>query len=197
MTKTNQTALTKGSAICSKCRLHLQITLEPPSTISHHVQDSTNHVHHLVYKDGQQVGANSSGVTSRGQTVERFHYECSYLACTARVSVEITSPILSGYLVWMLTDPELLRKRTEDAIAAHPARLEGMGQPLAIDVLMNLRTYITNALEDRQRSKSISAVNKRFMNCFGVEGQPCRDILEFLEFTYKVCNLGVASSKYI
>ncbi|GES61066.1 ubiquitin carboxyl-terminal hydrolase [Aspergillus terreus] len=60
--------------------------------------------------------------------------------------------------------------------------MEGIGRPQPINVLLNLRTYISNALHNSQQSKSISAINKRFMSCFGVEGMPCKDLLEFLGF---------------
>lgn len=190
MTQVNQTALASGnplqlSAICSKCRRHLQIAVDSSTTVSQH-RPSPGHIHHLVYKGERQTGANTTeGVNWKGQSVEIFYYECSNLACPARVSVSVASPILTDYSIRLLTDSELLRKRAEEAIASHPNRLEGMGPPLAIDVLMNLRTYITNALQGRNRP--ISAVNKRFMCCFGVEGEPCRDLLQFLDFTYKVC----------
>ncbi|KAL4892646.1 hypothetical protein BDV59DRAFT_193527 [Aspergillus ambiguus] len=63
--------------------------------------------------------------------------------------------------------------------------MEGIGRPQPINVLLNLRTYINNALHNSQHSKSISAINKRFMSCFGVNGIPCKDLLEFLGFTMK------------
>lgn len=190
VTKANQAALAKGGpsnlfAICSKCRRHLRVTVDSSNTINQPVQSSTDHVHHLVCKGGRQIGGYTpEEITSKGQRVEMFHYDCSYLACPTRVIISIASPILTDHSVQLLTDPELLRKRTEDAIAAHPDRLEGTGPPLGIDVLMNLRTYITNALQGGQRSRRISAVNRKFMCCFGIEGQPCRDLLQFLEFTY-------------
>lgn len=128
-------------------------------------------------------------VTFKGQRVETFQYECSYLACPTEVSVYVSSPTLNDGFVSLLTNDELIRKRTEDAVAAHPDRLEGVGKPLAIEVLKNLRTYIVNSLRDRPRSKSITAANKRFMSCFGNEGWPCKELLEFLEFKYEVCEL--------
>ena len=87
----------------------------------------------------------------------------------------------------MLTDLDQLRKRADEAVAAYPDRLEGTGQPQPINVLDNLRAYISNTLYDAKRSKPISAVNKRFMMSFGVAGKPCKDLLEFLEFSPKVC----------
>jgi len=83
-----------------------------------------------------------------------------------------------------MTDRESLRKRAEQAIAAYPDTMEGMGAPEPINVLDILRLYLTNALRNHQRSKPISPGNKRFMHSFGAEGVPCKDLLEFLEFVY-------------
>ncbi|RDW60418.1 ubiquitin-specific protease UBP2 [Aspergillus mulundensis] len=60
-----------------------------------------------------------------------------------------------------------------------------MARPQPITVLMNLRAYIKDALDNSPRSKPISAVNKRFMMSFGVNGEPCRDLFEFLGFTFR------------
>lgn len=189
MTKVNQNTLSttpsKLFAICAKCRHHLQVTVSNSDTVGQPGQGITNHIHHLVYQSGQ-FGKDACEVTAKGQSVEVFHYECSYFTCSTRVSVSVASPLLSEYWVWILMDKGLQQARTEDAIAEYPDLL-GVGQPPAIEVLTNLRTYISNALRNRQRSRPIPAVNKRFMTCFGAKGQPCRRILEFLEFTYKVC----------
>ncbi|KAJ9197928.1 hypothetical protein DTO164E3_5484 [Paecilomyces variotii] len=194
-TKTNQTILPpqtqrrgagttyRVAAVCSKCRYHLQLVVTYTKDVGQISQNQADHIHHFVYKSGRQAGGQSTEeITPKGQHVETFHYECSYLTCSAVASLRIASPLLGPQWVQLLTDPELLKNRADEAINAHPDRLEGVGHPLPINVLENLRTYISNALHDRQRSKSISAVNKRFMVCFGVEGIPCQDLLRFLEF---------------
>lgn len=203
-TKTNQTILPpqtqrrgpgtayRVAAICSKCRYHLQLVVTYTKDVGQLSQNQPDHIHHLVYKSGRQRGGSSvEEITPKGQRVETFHYECSYLTCSAVASLRIMSPLLSPEHVQLLTDPELLHKRADEAINAHPDRLEGIAHPQAINVLENLRTYVSNALHDRQRSKSISAVNKRFMVCFGVEGIPCQDLLRFLEFHNEVCTSGL------
>jgi ubiquitin carboxyl-terminal hydrolase 25 len=119
----------------------------------------------------------------KGQRVETFYYRCSYPTCGITVSVQILSPVIRQEYLQVLTDGELVNKRTDEAIAAHPERLEGIARPQPITVLDNLRTYLRNSLYDPQRSKPISAINKRFVICFGVGGQPCKDLLEFLEFS--------------
>ncbi|KAI9932783.1 ubiquitin-specific protease ubp2 [Aspergillus wentii] len=175
----------KVSAVCSKCRYHLQVVVNHTGAIGQQIQKSPDHVHHFVYKSGRQIGGSSAEeVTSKGQVAETFHYGCSYLTCPATVSLRVVSPVLSHDAVHLLTDPELLNIRANEAIATHPERLEGLAPPLPINVLLNLRAYLSNALNNSQQSKSISAINKRFMSCFGVEGKPCQDLLEFLGFTF-------------
>ncbi|KAK9562640.1 ubiquitin-specific protease ubp2 [Aspergillus fumigatus] len=198
MTKSNQSFLpqaeqkrstgnpSKVSAVCWKCRYHLQLVVSSTPGIGQSSQGFADHLHHLVYKSGRQKGgASPAEITPKGQTVETFQYECSYLTCPVTVAVRIASPILADEWVRQLVDPDLLRQRADEAIATHPERLEGVGRPSPITVLENLRTYISNALHNSQQSKSISAINKRFMTCFGVEGRPCKDLLEFLGFSVK------------
>ncbi|KAJ5972050.1 uncharacterized protein N7479_001968 [Penicillium vulpinum] len=175
----------KVSAICTKCRYHLQVVVNYTSHMSMLGQNQGKHLHHLVYQSGRQKnGLLSPENTTKGQVVETYHYQCSYISCSAMVSLRILSPILSPAFIHLMTDKELLRKRAEEAIASYPESMEGMGDPQPFNVLDNLRLYITNALRNPQRSKPISSVNKRFMHSFGVEGAACRELLEFLEFMY-------------
>lgn len=175
------------SAMCTKCRTHLQVVVNYAGAIGQSGQNLSGHIHHFVYKSGRQRGgASPVEVTPKGQVAESFHYECSYLSCSAAASIRVLSPVLADDRVRLLTDVDLLAERTDAAIAAYPERMEGIARPPPINVLANLRIYITNAIRDVQHSKSISAVNKRFMACFGVEGRPCGELLEFLGFTFKV-----------
>jgi ubiquitin carboxyl-terminal hydrolase 25/28 len=123
-------------------------------------------------------------VTDKGQVVETYHYQCSHLSCSAMVSLRILSPLITPQFLELLSDPELIRERAEEAIAAQPERLEGMAIPAPITVLDNLRLYLHNALHSHERSKAISSANKRFMLSFGLEGTACKGVLEFLGFVY-------------
>ncbi|KAJ5172904.1 hypothetical protein N7492_005497, partial [Penicillium capsulatum] len=201
VTKTNQTFIAKGdeprrpgasskvSAICSKCHAHIQVITTQAynsNNLGRNHELSPDHIHHLVYKSGRQKSSwYGSETTEHGQAVETFHYQCSYQSCEVVVSLRILSPLLKPEHVRLLTDPELIRKRAEDAIAASPERLEGMSVPEPITILDNLRLYILNALRNDDRSKAIQPNNKRFMICFGVDGLPCREVLEFLGFSIR------------
>ncbi|KAJ6126749.1 hypothetical protein N7523_002361 [Penicillium sp. IBT 18751x] len=179
-------ASSKVSAICSRCRCHLQVVVNHNSggnTFARQARES--HIHHLVYKSGRQHGTSSVEVTEQGQVVETFHYQCSHISCSAMVSLRILSPLLNPQFVYLLTDPDAIRQRAEEAIAAEPERLEGMAKPLPINILDNLRLYLSNSLHNNKFSKAISGNNKRFMISFGVEGKPCQQLLEFLGFTYR------------
>lgn len=168
-----------------KCRCHLQAVVNYASGVA---QANHQHIHHFIYKSGKQVGGPShEETTPKGQVAEIYRYECSYITCDVRLSLQITSPLLNENYVRLLTDPDVLQKRANEAMAAHADRMEGMAAPDPLTVLMTLRAYLSNALRDGQQSKTISAVNKRFMNSFGNEGQPCRNLLEFLGFSAKVC----------
>ncbi|RAK76146.1 ubiquitin-specific protease UBP2 [Aspergillus fijiensis CBS 313.89] len=169
----------KVSAICCKCRYHLQLVVHSTPTIGQHSQNSPNHLHHLVYKSTGQ------DVTPKGQTVETYEFECSYLTCPTVVSVRLVSPVLSQELVQLLTDPQLIQQRAEEAFAAEPERLEGLGVPQPITILETLGAYLNNSLNAADKGKSISANNKRFITCFGLDGVPCKGLLEFLGFTVK------------
>ncbi|KAF3406844.1 Ubiquitin carboxyl-terminal hydrolase 2 [Talaromyces pinophilus] len=171
-------ASSKVCAVCSKCRLHTQVVVN----YSGNVAPTSSHLHHLVYQSSSHANGT---VTPKGQRLETHYYRCSYLTCGITVSVQISSPVLNPDFLQLLTDVEVVNKRADEAIAAHPERLEGIARPQPITVLDNLRTYLRNSLQEPQRSKPISAINKRFVVCFGVDGKPCKDLLEFLEFSYR------------
>lgn len=167
--------------MCSKCRYHVQVAV---SYANARVQSRLGHIHHLVYHP-QRQGDGQYYTTSKGQHVETYRYECSFLSCSVLVSVTVASPILNPGMVRILTDPEQLRKRADEAIAAYPERFsDSTSRPRPINVLENLRTYISDSLTSK--NKSISATNKRFIVSFGIRGIPCKEVLEFLEFKAKV-----------
>lgn len=201
VTKTNQTFLaqeeqkrrpgasSKVNAMCIKCRCHLQIVVNHGGGNAFARRTMEDHIHHLVYKSGRQ----EAEVTEQGQVAETFHYQCSHLSCSATVSLRITSPLINPNAAFLLTDTEVIRERAEAAIAAEPVRLEGIAKPSPTTVLENLRLYLNNALHNKHLSKTIAPNNKRFMISFGVNGAPCKELLEFLGFEYReVCIMSPA-----
>ncbi|PGH26550.1 hypothetical protein AJ80_01679 [Polytolypa hystricis UAMH7299] len=188
ITKPNQTKLLpddrqipgvpyKVSSVCTICRLHLELGITyPRSNIPRHT-----HIHHLVPLPSNSKESNP--FEAKGQGLETYRFRCSYSTCAVQVSVKFLSPLITPKWVKLLTDPELVQQRAEEVIKTSPERYEGLGLPLPIAVLNNLRTYIEHSLQDKQRTRSIAFANKRFNLCFGLQGEPCKELLEFLEFT--------------
>ncbi|KAJ6083953.1 hypothetical protein N7486_010753 [Penicillium sp. IBT 16267x] len=195
VTKTDQTHLaqadqprrlgmSKVSAICSKCRRHLQVVVNYTNGMGASGNGPAGHVHHFVYKSGRQRGPwTTEEVMGTGQTAETFHYQCLHYSCSAVVSLRIMSPLLNAEFTQLLTNPDIIKRRADEAFKSQPERLEGVAAPLPITVLDNLRLYLTNALRHSDRSKPITQINKRFMVSFGIKGEPCRELLEFLGFS--------------
>ncbi|KAJ5640591.1 hypothetical protein N7528_000216 [Penicillium herquei] len=149
------------------------------------MNEPRDHIHHLVYKSGRQKNSGTNEeIMQTGQSAETFHYQCSHPSCSTTVSLRILSPILTPVHYVQLTNLDLLRNRAGAAFAAQPERLEGVPFPSPITVLDNLRLYLNNALHYPDRSKTITSNNKRFMVSFGVGGEPCRELLDFLGFEY-------------
>ena len=114
-----------------------------------------------------------------------YAFECTSKSCAATVVVFYEHPRISDERVELMTDPALLKARTEQTIQTAPARFEGMKHPAPIDVLVDLRTYLKNVWTSKE-IKGIKLDNKRFMLRFGPNGMPCRDLLETLCFTLEV-----------
>ncbi|KAJ5109239.1 hypothetical protein N7456_005914 [Penicillium angulare] len=176
----------KVSAVCSKCRYHLQVVVNTSNTVGPSANRVAWHIHHLIYQSGRDRNSWELPETMEtGQTAETFHYRCSHERCPVTVSLRIMSPIINPELASLLTDADVIQSRAQEAIASQPERLEGVAIPLPITVLDNLRLYLTNALHHPELRKSITQGNKRFMVSFGVRGEPCRELLEFMGFSFQ------------
>lgn len=167
------------SSVCLNCRRHLELGL----SYRNHKKGGRGHLHHLVYSPQlSEVENPRNPFGAKGQKLEFYYFECSYPSCSAIVMAKFLSPLFTPHFVNLLTDEDLLKRRTTEALEAEPERLEGLGRPMPIAVLSNLLTYIDNSLHHPEKNKAIASNNKRFMTCFGVGGKPCRELLEFLEF---------------
>ena len=200
VTKTDQTSFAEAepshgtgvvtvSAICSKCRWHLQLVVTNKSESDEPNAKTPDHPHIFVYKSGHQRTPSTDGeILETGQTAETFHFECMEESCQIFVSLRLISPVLNSKFTALLTDPGLIRQRAVAAFESQPQRLEGMAFPTSITVLDNLRLYLNNALRSPDRSKPITQGNKRFMVSFGIRAEPCHELLQSLGFTHReVC----------
>lgn len=74
-----------------------------------------------------------------------------------------------------------------------PERFEGHAVPSKMQVLTNLRAYISNALNSPD-PKMIVGNNKKFLLSLG---EPCAEVLEYLGFTRDViCHEPLHASVY-
>ena len=124
---------------------------------------------------------------------ETYAFQCSSPTCSATTFVRLRLPVLSNEHVRLLTEKTLLNQRAEDVIKSEPARFEGHQKPTPVDVLSDLRSYL-RASVGRQEPRPIKIDNKRFSLRFGKDGQACKDVLNFLGFTYEVSSWSHPSS---
>jgi len=178
----------KVASTCTKCRARVEVVIDFRERWENRPCPNSDHpLHHLVYSPEKSDPPQDPGSSIQQWNI-RHTFICSSPTCSAVVHVRLKPPILTHKWLFLLTDPSLLNQRAEQATSISPERFEGMKPQAPIDVLSNLRTYIVNAIEGVD-SRSIVLHNKRFTLGFGINGQPCEELLEALGFTYRVsCN---------
>lgn len=177
----------KVASFCYECRCHLLMIVEFQNGNGERPCPNSQYpLHHFIHHPQSSSRRQNSVDTHRGDRwVDQQRFECSSPYCPAVVTVRIRPPRITAQWKTLLTDEQLVRERAEAVMKLAPDRFEGIAPPLPINVLLNLRSYISNALRNPE-VKKIASLNKKFVTCFGDFGQPCRDLLEFLGFTYNV-----------
>ena len=146
-----------AAAICSKCRKHLDITINFPANTS--PCPSGARPFHFFKHVSSAAGADA--------TKQSFQFQCFAETCRAELLVEFRDPILNAEDVSYLTDPATLRLRFKTAQAKYPDVIE---RP-ALKVLDVLCTAINDALR-LEKKRDIPVENKLFTVCLGdgIEG---------------------------
>lgn len=177
----------KFAGVCRKCRIHVDVEVDyTVRWASEPCPNATHLVHHFVHSPWREgVVRNDSLLSNAERMTETFAFECSSHSCSAMVLVRLRHPVLSDEHVRLLTDRELLNQRAEEVIGSEPARFEGHKKPTPVDVLSDLRSYLKNSFEHPE-PRSIKVDNKRFSLRFGINGQACKEVLDFLGFKYQV-----------
>ena len=174
------------AAVCQLCRVHLHVKVDYTVRFDDAPCPTPDHpLHHLVRSELQEPLERSAWKRQDPDSKDEIYtYKCSSRTCSATVTVRFTPPVLRQRDVSTLTDPVLLRERTEDAFRERGASTEGMRHPGPMDVLLDLRAYLRNSwrAKDDPKYKSINLSNKRFIVRFGPEGRACREVLEHLGF---------------
>lgn len=143
-------------------------------------------LHHFMYKynlsEPCQPANNTWWSAGFTQWVDVQRFECSSPYCSAKLTIRFRPSRLTPAWVSLLVDPETIKARATKAISEDPERLEGIATPSPVDVLMNLRHYIVNALNIKER-RAILGHNKKWVVCFG---ESCSELLEYLGFSRQV-----------
>lgn len=147
-------------------------------------------LHHFVYQSEiSKPRQHSVGIpdSESGFTwIDEQCFRCSFLPCSAKLAIRLKSPRLIPVWVNQLVTKSVIKTRAERAMASDPERFEGHGVPLPINVLVNLRLYIQNAVDEPDKSRRIFGHNKKFMLSLG---ESCADLLEYIGFVREVLAL--------
>ncbi|KIW92252.1 uncharacterized protein Z519_07236 [Cladophialophora bantiana CBS 173.52] len=174
------------AAFCQVCRVHLHVKVDYTIRFDDDPCPSLEHpLHHLVRSEFQEpLERNVWKRQNPNSQDEIYTFKCSSLTCSATVTVRFSPPVLRQSDIHTLTDPALLRQRTEDAFREREGHTEGMRHPGPMDVLLDLRAYLKNSwrARDDPKYRSINLSNRRFIVRFGPEGTACKDVLDHLGF---------------
>lgn len=176
------------SAYCMECRSHLELEMDLQRHQSNALlcPSEERPLHHFVHTERKsrtrQVPENVSESGNTDELVDIQRFQCSFLRCSAKLTVQIGPPRLTPKWVNLLSDPVTIRIRAEKAVAENLERIEGHPIPLPINVLTSLYQYIDNALT-KEDVRTIQGNNKKFLLSLG---EPCAEILQFLGFKRQV-----------
>lgn len=176
------------AAYCTECLSHLELRLDFREE-RYDLYPCPNKewpLHHFVYKPEKSQprqtakSASISGHDSDWIDIQRF--ECSSPRCNAKLSIQVKPPRLIPEWVSLLTDKTLIDQRAAKAMAEEPERFEGHSNPQPLEVLSNLRQYISHALT-KEAGRTILGNNKKWLLCLG---ESCSELLQYLCFTREV-----------
>ncbi|KAI4282274.1 MAG: hypothetical protein L6R35_005449, partial [Caloplaca aegaea] len=170
------------AAFCEHCRCHLDLSIDFRGGGRDSCPSEASPLHHFTYQPEisrpRYQPENGAKTDNLSEWEDLTWFQCSAIDCSAKLKIQIRSPRLRPEWVELLTDKDLIKSRSEKAIADDPVRFEGIAVPAPCDVLSNLRTYILNALKHPGR-RNISANNKKWLLCLG---DPCSELLEHIGF---------------
>lgn len=131
----------------------------------------------------RQHGANGVQTDSGFAWVDTQQFQCTSPQCCAKLTIRSMPPRLTPDWVNQLTNKLVIKTRAERIMKEEPSRYEGIAAPLPVTVLEHLSLYISNALNDPDRSKRIPGNNKKFSTSLG---DSCAELLEYLGFAREV-----------
>lgn len=159
------------TAHCHKCRAHLAVVLshdyESEKQFFEPCPKTDNPMHHFVHIPHSSVDLPMRrNVQKPNKDRDLQLFQCSSETCGVKIYVSFSPARLLQKWINQLTNREAIADRHQRIIRDSPSRFEGYGVPTGMDVLSNLREYLTNALATNEQ-KVLRRANKRFMLSFG------------------------------
>lgn len=176
------------AAYCVKCRYHFQIIasfhqqngLQDPCSLS----DAEYPLHdlHLVESIYPRDSPTKFTLDKYTNFLEYHRWTCSAPFCPLILEIKISPPRLYTAILSLIISPEKVLARGKKVVAEDPVRYTGLGPLTVLQILVNLRTYLSDARAARDKTdlKRIAARNKKFVLAFADE---CDDLLHYLDFT--------------
>ncbi|KAK3720578.1 ubiquitin-specific protease ubp2 [Vermiconidia calcicola] len=157
----------KIAVICKKCRIHADIRIDY-SDATDPCPTNAHPLHHFQRAPTQDRTT---------QDRIRYAWQCSVDECRAKLRIHFRTPRLSENDVNTVVNPELLKRRYHALLQEDPNR-EGIREATPMEGLSRLRRYVKDSLNPRHIKRQIPAINKRFQESFGLNGQDCHELLE-------------------
>ncbi|TAQ87337.1 hypothetical protein B7494_g4308 [Chlorociboria aeruginascens] len=173
------------ASYCPKCRHHFSIIVNfsPQNDVQQspcRLSDVGNPMHHLQLIKSTNAGEHLAD--KYNNLLEAHQFACSAVQCPVTVEIKISPPRLYKEVVSLLTDPAKVDARGRRAISLEPERYKGRDPYRPVQVLLNLRKYLTDAkagAQDPSQNKRIAARNKGFVLAFADE---FNGFFEYLDF---------------
>ncbi len=178
----------KVSSTCHDCLCHMDLVIDYREALSDNPCPAEKFpLHHLRYAPSSSTPKQVFG-TAVGDVewADHHHFTCSSPTCGAAVTVTTRPPRLRPQFLSLLTNREKIKERVQKELDAAPERMKAYHVPEPHAVLNILRKYVQDALNNgngSENKKQFHSSNKVFLSHLG---EPCRDLLEYMGFTYSV-----------
>lgn len=155
--------------VCRMCRTHVDVVVDYKGAGPDPCPNEKYPLHHFMYQP-----ALSSPLA--------YNFLCSSTLCSATLNIKYTPQLVTPAHLALLTDPEALARRFEEAKRFSPNRAE-VEQVTPFEATRRFRCYVRDALNQSGKYKGIPVIQKKFMTACG---RDCDDILRLLGFQYTV-----------
>lgn len=178
------------AAHCLECRCHVKVVVGYRGEGAGLMPCPTEDVplHHFLLTTQSNGRLEDATGPRENSWVQTQQFQCSSMTCRAAVTIQVRPPRLTTEWVTLLSDKDAIKERAEKAMAEDPVRFEGHAPPSPVQVLINLRLYIANAMKDPD-GRRILGNNKKWMLCLG---DACTDLLVYLGFSREASCVSVA-----